>query len=265
MKINNNKLKILNEMQNEYKKRDINYLINSIMEIEKKDKEKISNEWINDRWYELKTKSRTELEYLLIKYRIPDIDDLSSDEIRTMNNLSDVYCLIKDSLFKGIEDSEIDVHKFSEYFIEILNKQNEKIDERLEKLIHEARNVNNTKLFEILEYVVNIRQFYSGENKETCAILCHVSNIKELHCYKADTIPYKDKKVLEKYNTEDRFEDVNKMFFDKRGMKLLFEINLCEYIDWNEVIKKAINSIEKKFPEGTIVMIEKINNKEEDK
>lgn len=257
------KNRIMEELENKYSKIDKGHVIKQIMEIDKEKKEykeitdkNKANKWINDRFIELNEMDKQDLDELLIKSKIPKLESLKVEDIELINKLLDMYHDIHEFKFKS--DRNINAHVFAEHLISELKSQNISIDNISEELIDQIHCELNSTLSKILNCVIKIHQFYNEKLKTKYAVVCNVSGgskDREFNCQKGKIISGSDLEVLEEYRAADEFTRVRGMAFDQEHMEYLFSLNLYDYIDWNEVTKKAFEDVKRKFPDGTIVLL----------
>lgn len=212
---------------------------------------KLRNEYVNERFEKFNNMNKEDLCELVLTYKIPIFYPFDSENMILLNKIIEIY--------DNFKNFNLDHFKLIEFFIDELKKQNIEIDNISEELIHLINKELDNQLSNILEEIINIYQIYDNELSKEYAIICSVCNEYELHCYKAKIISKNEFKILEKNGVdEDAFIKIKNKRFYRDEMKFLTEVDLNDYIDWNEITLKAFNSVKKKFPKGTTFLL--VNN-----
>ena len=240
----------LNDLINQ-KNEDRMTLVDTIISIEKHQlsNKKLTNEWKNKRWFELKT-----MDYrVLLKIFVDlELQKLTSEEVNDEIETDKVaYNIIKiyEKLFSKTKSkyNYTSIKNVNEQIKE-LEKNNIDIGEINDKIIYYIqRNKDRYFIGSMIEYLHNVYVFFKPELRDKYVVICYLDY---------DEIKYTKGKICE--DTKDIKHIKSNKILDTEDLEGLADDNNSDIIGAEELCncckgstKKTMDKIKSKFPKGT--------------
>lgn len=220
-------------------------LIDTIISNEKKiNKEKITNEYINNRWFELKTMN---YESLLRIYINNELSKLTPEQIKEeieFNKYADKIIRIYDNSFSKIASKHGNIEFVNKQILE-LEKNNIDIININSKLIYYIqRNKDRYSIGNMVEYLQDVYEFFKPELKNEYIIVCY-SDYDDIKYSKAKIIGnLKDINLKSKKLESEDIETVIDLDNDKFIGEEDIHDHKCSF-------KKTMDHIKSMFPQET--------------